>query len=199
MCLPKHRLIIFYGSSPGSGKSTLSSWLSEQLEGSGFECNWIYEDDVSGLSEFQNFISKVNTNDPTMIDALLEAAKVFVAKRSEDEIIVTDSIFPCYNWLLATGLYDGGLTDFNRKLREILQPLQPQVFFLDISPELALERAAQQRGSAWLEQLIQTVDAYGRNANKPVDNLHDTAAYFGELANESRQLFVGMVYRNTRR
>ena len=185
----EHRLIIFYGSSPGSGKSTLSSWLANQLEHHGFNCTWIYEDDVAGLAEFQTFVQKVKANDAAMIHALLGSAEMFITGREGEEVTVTDSVFPCFNWLLATGLYSGSeLTTFSQKLLKILQPLRPIVFFLSVPPELALERAVKQRGHAWLEQLTLTVDAYGCNANKSISSQRDVATFFKRLASTSLQL-----------
>lgn len=184
-----HRLIIFYGSSPGSGKSTLSSWLSKQLELTGFKCLWIYEDDILALSEFAAFIEAIKTTDVTMIGTLLSAAERFVARLKGDEIVITDSIFPCFNWLLATGLYTyDDLSRFSRQLLEVLQPLHPIVFFLNISPEFALKRAVSQRGDDWLEQLTQTVDGYGCNANKSISNQRDVVAFFNMLASDSLRL-----------
>ncbi len=47
--LPRHRLILFAGSSPGAGKSTLSALVARQLVAAGVDARWLHEEEVSDL------------------------------------------------------------------------------------------------------------------------------------------------------
>ena len=75
----KHQLIIFYGSSPGAGKSTLSSFLYDQLRLHGIPVRWVYENDLIYLDAFQQFVQELQSGNQQQIDTLLAASRHFVS------------------------------------------------------------------------------------------------------------------------
>jgi len=100
----RRRLIMFVGSSPGAGKSTLSEFLYEQLTCHAIPTQWIYEDDVLYLPSFAQFIKEFQSGHTDTIDALLAATAAFVDDALDrNTLVITDSIFPCVNWFFAAG------------------------------------------------------------------------------------------------
>lgn len=174
----EHNLIIFCGSSPGAGKSTLSSFLYEQLLLRDTPVKWIYENDILYLNEFQEFIKDVQSGNPELIHSLLDASKNFVDRyRDGTSILITDSIFPCFNWLIATGYYTHEqIVGFGQQLENVLHPLNPLIIYLDVDQELSLNRAVKQRGQKWLDDTIVSMNGY--NQGKPLKSLDDVVTYF---------------------
>lgn len=182
----KNQLIIFYGSSPGAGKSTLSSFLFEQLSSNNTPVQWIYEEDILHLDLFRSSIDAFqNRKLEQIMPALLTNTAAFVQScLTSGKIAITDSIFPFFNWLIATNDYSmTQLETFSRALERILEPLNPLVVYLDVDSEKGLKRATQQRGQAWYDELQQRVGQYGHNKNKNLQTLKEIAAYF-DLVNQ---------------
>jgi hypothetical protein len=94
-------------------------------------------------------------------------------------IVITDSIFPCFNWLIATSYYSRSrIETFSSDLERILTPLRPLIIYLNSNVETALKRAVQQRGAPWLEDIISTLNTYGYNKDKALQDIEDVIAYF---------------------
>jgi thymidylate kinase len=175
-----NQLFIFYGSSPGAGKSTLSSFLYEQLRLHNIPTQWVYEEDVLYLDTFAEFIHDIQNGNHNLIVSLLEATSKFVdACLASGVIVITDSIFPCFNWLIATSYYSRSrIETFSSDLERILTPLRPLIIYLNSNVETALKRAVQQRGAPWLEDIISTLNTYGYNKDKALQDIEDVIAYF---------------------
>lgn len=175
-----HKLIIFYGSSPGTGKSTLSSFLFDQLALHEIPVLWVYEDDVLHLPEFAEFVADIQSGNPQMMDSLLQATRTFVQRCLNSNVVaITDSIFPCTSWLISTDLYSQeDLVQFTIELEQILALLHPLVIYLDADPRIALQRAIQQRGAAWFQGLRAALNSYKVNREKSLQTLDDVVGYF---------------------
>ncbi|MEM7534485.1 MAG: hypothetical protein AAF639_20045 [Chloroflexota bacterium] len=180
----KHQLIIFYGSSPGAGKSTLSSFLYDQLRLHDMPMRWVYENDLLYLDAFQQFVQEVQSGNRQQIDTLLAASHQFVSEfigndTSRDTVLLMDSIFPCFNWLVATGYYSHErIQAFGLTLEQILTPLNPLTIYLDVDQHTALTRAVAQRGQQWLDDTIRDMSGYGLHQDKPPQTFDDVVAYF---------------------
>lgn len=183
----RHKLIIFYGSSPGAGKSTLSSYLCEQLRLHGISVRWIYEEDVLHLEVFQESVQDIQCGNHKLIDSLLDASMRFVeAQLKRDGIVITDSIFPCFDWLIATGFYSyEQIEAFGKRLEHVLRPLNPFLIYLDIDQQLALSRAVEQRGQKWLDDTLVRVNRYGCHQETPLQSVEDVASYFKMAGDQS--------------
>ena len=182
-----HRLIIFYGSSPGAGKSTLSSYLQEQFHLHGVPVKWIYEEDVLHLEVFQEVVEDIQNGNQNLMDTLLNTSARFVeAQLKRDEVVITDSIFPYFNWLIATDFFSyKQIEAFGRRLEHILAPLNPFLIYLDVDQQLALSRAVEQRGQEWLDDTLVRVNKYGCNQDTPLQNVEDVASYFKMTGDQS--------------
>jgi hypothetical protein len=176
----EHQAIIFYGSSPGTGKSSLSSFLFEQLSLHKIPVRWVYEDDVLHIPYFADFVADILSGNPTMLETLRQATRGLVQESlSANAVAITDSIYPCINWLFSTALYSRQeLLDFGVELEQLLAPLNPLVVFLNADPKVALQRAIDQRGEAWFEGLLAVMNGYSMNREHPLQNLGEAAAYF---------------------
>jgi hypothetical protein len=185
-----HQAIIFYGSSPGTGKSTLSSFCFEQLTLHEIPVLWVYEDDVLSLPYFAEFVADIQSGNPKMMESLLQATSAFVQQcLTSNQVAITDSIFPCTNWLIATGLYAyADLARFSVELEQLLAPLRPLVIYLEADSRIALLRAIQQRGEEWLQGLTAALNSYGVNREHPLESFDDVVGYFQRQGEVSLKL-----------
>lgn len=175
-----HRLILLYGSSPGAGKSTLSSRLRQALAAQELPVHWIYEDDVLHLDFFAPVMAYMRGEGAKeMTDACLAAtAKLVEAYTHSDTIIITDSILPYYDWLFAAKYDVATVASFSQTLEEQLRPLRPLVVYLQADIATALHRAVAQRGAPWLEGSITFMNRWQANQAAPITNLAEVIAYW---------------------
>ena len=188
----QNRLIIFYGASPGAGKSTLSSFLFEQLTLHGLPARWIYEEDILHLDTFASSIQHIqNGNQHQILPSLLKATADFVQECLASEgTTITDSIFPCFNWLIATNYYSTSQMEaFSHALELTLAPLNPLIIYLDIDSEIGVKRATQQRGQQWYDDMRVRIGQYLYNQNKNIRSLKDVASYF-DMANRYNKMLL---------
>lgn len=181
-----HKLIIFAGSSPGVGKSTLSSFLYKQLQLAGIKSRWFYEEDVTDESIFPGVVEAVTKIAPDVLDVLLRAAHTLVEEcLKSEQIFITDSLLPFYNWLLHSNLEQAKIAAFSRELEKVLEPVNPLVVYLDADMAAAFQRALENRGVNYLNNAFNylTNSAYYRARNIKVDNLSIVVDYF-ERQNE---------------
>lgn len=184
----EHQLILFYGSSPGAGKSTLSSRLNQQLTQHNLPVQWIYEDDVLCLDFFQPVVECVQGGGgPELVEACLVATERLVdAYVGTDTIVIADSILPYYDWLLAANIDNEIIGEFSHRLWLLLQPMNPLIIYLQADVEKALKRAVAYRGEAWLERSIVFMNSWGSNQAQPLHNLDDVIAY-GQQTDRTKQ------------
>src|SRR5215213_6967385 len=122
----QHRLIIFTGSSPGAGKSTLSRQLFEQVTAHNIAAHWLHEDDIA--ETLGRFAPAINNGEPTA-EMLLQASSALVeAWGTQKKMWIIDSYLPGFYYLY--GRYpDSDIEVFSKNLHSILSPLQPLVIY----------------------------------------------------------------------
>lgn len=174
-----HQLILFYGAASGMGKSTLSALLYDQLRLHHIPVRWLYEDDVAHLPAFAEVVRGFQGSD--LFDpypALLGAATAFMAEyRQASEVILTDSIFPCWDWLFPGAPTLEQMIEFTAELAQILTPLQPLLIYLDGDIGTALRRAVEQRGQPWLDELIPWMNTWTQNTATPIYGIEGIIGY----------------------
>lgn len=187
-----HRLIIFYGASSGAGKSTLSSFLVDQLRLHKVSVRWLYEDDVVYQDAFAEVIRGFQGQEPfDAFGSLLAASARFVAGcLQEDAVVVTDSIFPFFDWLYAAAPAYEQMAQFSYDLQRILHPLQPLLVYLNGDVEPALRRAVAQRGQRWLDELIPWMNTWAQNQSLPIHDIEGVIAYAQQRHRVNLQLFT---------
>lgn len=175
----KYQLLLFYGSSPGAGKSALSSKLNEQLRRGAVPVEWIYEDDVLVRDCFTPVVECVQgRSELDLIEACSVATEGLMEAYSNSEtMIVTDSILPYYDWLLAADYSEDVIAGFSSRLWQKLRPLNPLIIYLNANVEIALKRAVAYRGEAWLERSIAFMNSWGANQAQPLQDLADVIGY----------------------
>ncbi|MEZ4615411.1 MAG: hypothetical protein R2867_07840 [Caldilineaceae bacterium] len=188
----KHKLISFYGASPGAGKSTLSAQLQRQLQQHNLPVRWLYEDDVDHLELFKPVMEHMRgESNLSMPDACLAATANLVAAHADNNtIVITDSILPYYDWLLAANYDETVIKVFSRKLVEQLRPLHPLIVYLQADTATVLQRAVKQRGKPWLHDLITFMNCWNANKAQPITNLADVVAYFQWTDNKKAQYLL---------
>ena len=187
----KHRLIIVYGASPGTGKSTLSSRLRQALADDGQPVQWLYEDDVLHVDYFAPVMTYMRGEGALeMPDACLAATANLIAACAEgDTIVISDSILPYYDWLFAADYAYPAVSTFSATLYELLRPLHPLVVYLQANVEIALTRAVAQRGAAWLHDNIAFMNTWVANQSQPISDLASAIAYIRRADERKVQLF----------
>ncbi len=145
-----HKLIIFAGACPGIGKSTLSSFLYKQLQLTGIKSRWFYEEDVSDELFFPGVVQAVETVGPQVREVLLESARLLVeGSLRSDEVFITDSLLPFFNWLFTINLDAAKIAAFSRNLEKALAPANPLMVYLDGNIAKAFRRALSHRGAKY--------------------------------------------------
>ncbi|HEU5092425.1 MAG TPA: hypothetical protein VFU22_17175 [Roseiflexaceae bacterium] len=71
-----HKLILFSGSGPGAGKSTLSAFLAQQFTAHAIPTRWIYEEDT--LDAFTPFFQALRQKQLNTLDLFLDATRSLV-------------------------------------------------------------------------------------------------------------------------
>jgi hypothetical protein len=180
MSFMRHRLILFSGSSPGAGKSTLSWLLFEQFITQGIPAHWLHEDDIT--ETFNRFVPELSIGEATP-DLLLRASSALVESCLKEQATwIIDSYLPGFYYLY--GRYpDAQIEAFSSNLRSILSPLQPLLIYLRSDVETALMRGVQQRGMQWLENLTRYLNGwqlpfYAGSSLKPLRTIPDVIEFF---------------------
>ena len=174
----QHKLIMLAGSSPGAGKSTLSEFLFDQFTRHAIPARWIYEEDILHLDAFEPVVRFFQRGQGDGIEALLDATDRFVrGALAAPEVVITDSIFPAYTWLFAAGYPRAQIADFSAQLARLLAPLQPLTIYLNSDVATSLTRAVVQRGTAWLDELIATMQTYTYCQTHPVRDIDGVIAF----------------------
>lgn len=177
--LTKHRLIIFYGSSPGSGKSTLSSFLFAQLKSNGAAVEWMYEEDILHMEVFAQAVRDVQQGKAEMIGSLLLATQAFAEQcAASNTLYITDSTVPYFDWLFAANYSSDIMWKFSHDLQQALEQLNPLLIYLDGDVAVSLQRAIVKRGEQWLANIISFMNSWSYHKDRPVRDLDDVIDYF---------------------
>ena len=149
-----NRLIMFTGSSPGAGKSTLSELLFQRLTAHGIPSHWLSEGDLLRLDLFAQFDQEIFREDRNAIHTLLEGVQTLFADGSASYMTwITDALFPGFFWLLGRYPYKR-VEAFSNDLARILFPLDPLIVYLNGDVATVFGRAATQRGTLWTGKFV---------------------------------------------
>jgi thymidylate kinase len=189
--LQKHRLVMFYGVSPGAGKTTLSEWLKNKLEHEGINTLWIEEHHVHKLTVFAEVVKVFTRGSDDYETPLLDAAKALITEyASQPTIVITDSLFPSYTWLFTQGVQTPEISAFSKKLASVLAVLNPLIVWLDGDVRTLLQRAVTQRGEGWLQDLIESLNSYVCVPVRPVTGIDEVVSFFEEIQSLQTAMFA---------
>lgn len=187
----QHQLIMLAGASPGAGKSTLSELLFDQFTHHQLPTHWLYEEDILHSETFLPVVQVFQRGQGDAIAAILAATAQFVQESLHaHRITITDSIFPCYTWLVAAGYSQIQIAEFSRQLAHLLSPLQPLIIYLNSDVAHCLNRAVAQRGREWLEELMVGIQNYTYSQTHPIQDSTDVVAFFKTTSQLHRDLLA---------
>ena len=182
---------MFYGVSPGAGKTTLSEWLKNKLEHEGISTLWIEEHHVHKLDIFDEVVKVFTHGSNDYETPLLDAAQILVAQyTNQATIVITDSLFPSYTWLFTQDIQKAEISAFSRKLADVLAILGPLVVWLDGDVRTLIQRAITQRGEDWLEGLIDSLNSYLYVPVRPVIGIDEVVSFFEEIRILQTEIFT---------
>lgn len=149
--------IFVYGAGSGLGKSTLAGALVQHFESQGHVVSLLPEECASELPAFQAYVQQVKLGYSCDTTTLLECCTKLVADlvRSDANIIVLDSLLPCWDWLHSAGADDAVVLAFTDAVRELLSEMRPTLVMVEGDLDRALDRATEDRGVNWAHDLAE--------------------------------------------
>ena len=146
-----------YGAGSGLGKSTLAGALVQQFESQGHAVSLFPEECALELPAFQAYVQQVQAGNSCNTTTLLECCTKFIADliRSDADIIVLDSLLPCWDWLYSAGADDAVVLVFTDAMNELLSEVRPALVLVEGNLERALDRAIEDRGISWALDLAE--------------------------------------------
>ncbi len=159
MVLSAQVLILVTGSVPGVGKSSLARGLADAFDVDNRRVELFREEDIRRNAAFRQVMYEFDAMGEVQRATLLSAAAGYLAsirKRGSD-VVVLDALLPYLPSLLAWGDTDDDIGNFFDRLSELFDGYAVLEVHLLANPRVALARAAQREGGAWLESHIAKV------------------------------------------
>lgn len=170
-------LISVWGASPGIGKSTLCTGLSQRLAAAGLRVDHFREEEILTRPQYAAVAEQFQATGTVEPATLLSATRRFVDSilAGDADVVIADALVPFIPSLLAMGLDDQAINTFMTSLTGMLTPLSPVMIFLDGDAAAALSRAAAREGPAWLDWYVSKLARY--QVNPPVQDAGSAARY----------------------
>ena len=160
--------IIFFEGQPGTGKSTLSQYICEQLQLNGESVYWVDEYEHNGI-QFSRFWEKYDNCDETIIDELVSCWEELIntIEKSEHTFIIESAFFSYTLYLMNLEFSKEKINNYFKKLNIILSRLNPQIILLRGDTETIIRRTCERRGNQWTNMTIGMIEngpyQYSRN------------------------------------
>lgn len=156
------RLIAVAGAAPGAGKSTLSAGLRDWLISRGLEVDQFQEEEVLTRAEFAPLAREFANTGEVQLQTLLDTTVTYVdaAEAEGVDLAVTDALVPFVPSLMGWGYSEAEMASFLKELTSRIDSAKPTVVYLDDDPALAVARAVEREGPAWLDWLVAKLGQY---------------------------------------
>ncbi|MYV46665.1 hypothetical protein [Streptomyces sp. SID2888] len=170
-------LITVWGASPGVGKSTLCTGLSQWLADTGLRVDHFREEEILTRPQFAAVAEEFKATGTVALRTLITAAAKFVdaVVASGDDVVVADALMPFVPTLLAMGHGEETIDAFMTDLTAVLARVRPVMVFLDGNAESALSRAATRDGEQWLDWYVGKLASY--QVSPPVADVASAVQY----------------------
>lgn len=170
--------VFVLGSCPGIGKTTLAEALVANLRTEGLAVAWFPEEAVLEHPAFATVADTFRKTGGVVPGELLAASEVFARSWStcEDDVLIIDALFPFVTSLLASGYSERETDAFVRSLWDIVRPAQPLTIYVDGDARVALRRAHEGRGEAWMSDWTARVRRW--NIDPPLRDVAAIARHF---------------------
>jgi hypothetical protein len=183
------------GSCPGVGKSTITTFLADELAAHGVPTRCLLEDTLSHLRVLAPIREGFQKENSDKIDILLTVAKALAEEFVRlPEVHLIDAFLPGYHFLF--GLYPiASISEYSARLYTSLARLHPMIIHLKGDVSSAFRRAVEERGQEWFDEFLERINWHFRAAryervSLPLDNKRDVFAYFDEM-DQLLQAMVG--------
>lgn len=149
-------LITVWGTSPGVGKSTLCTGLSQWLADTGQRVDHFREEEILTRPQFAAVAEEFKTTGTVALGTLIAATTKFVdaVVARGDDVVIADALMPFVPTLLAMGHGEETIDAFMTDLTAVLARVRSVMVFLDGNAESALSRAAMREGEQWLDWYV---------------------------------------------
>jgi len=160
--------VIFFEGQPGTGKSTLSQYICEQLQLNGESVRWIDEYEHNAI-QFGGFWHKYDNCDEDILDALIRCWEELInaIEESEHTFIIESAFFSYTLYLMSLEFSMEEIKNYFKKINIFLSKLNPQIILLKGDTEAIIRRACERRGNQWTNMTIAMLEKgpyqYSRN------------------------------------
>ncbi|WTX46577.1 nucleoside-triphosphatase [Streptomyces sp. NBC_00649] len=170
-------LITVWGASPGVGKSTLCTGLSQWLADTGQRVDHFREEEVLTRPQFAAVAEEFTTTGTVALGTLIAATTKFVdaVVARGDDVVIADALMPFVPTLLAMGHGEETIDAFMTDLTAVLARVRSVMVFLDGNAQSALSRAAMREGEQWMDWYVGKLAGY--QVSPPVADVASAVQY----------------------
>ncbi|AUD65167.1 hypothetical protein BK011_05530 [Tenericutes bacterium MZ-XQ] len=176
--------IIFVEGQPGSGKSTISQFITQQLNLNGESVYWLdeYEHDGGYFNQFWEDYDQPNKN---QVETLIKCWRHLIDKIKEsDSTFIIDSAYLSYTlYLLNLEISFEKIKDYFQSLNRLLSELNPKVIFFKGDTKTIITRACERRGDIWTEYTIEKIEEGPYQKHRNRTGFEGMVAYFSDAQN----------------
>lgn len=163
----KSKLIFFEGQ-PGSGKSTLSQYICQQLQLNEESVRWVDEYEHNAI-QFSRFWDMYDNSDKDILDTLIRGWEdlIYDIEESKHTFIIESAFFSYTLYLMNLEFSREEIKNYFKKLNALFSKLNPQIILLKGDTETIVRRACERRGNQWTSMTIAMIEKgpyqYSRN------------------------------------
>lgn len=183
--MKQSQLLLFEGA-PGSGKSSLSQFVAQQLQAADRPVHWLEEHSLND-QVFGPFFDALEQPSADLIPIALDCWRTFCAQVASGSVIYcVDGAFfhSTLKLLLAYCVPEVGIADYLQSLYELLRPLQPCLFVLKGDTAAIMRATIEERGERWAANVAADVAEYPIQQGQP----KDVASMIAFFVESQRQL-----------
>lgn len=183
--MKQSQLLLFEGA-PGSGKSSLSQFVAQQLQAADTRVHWL-EEHALNEQVFGPFFDALEQPNADLIAVLLDCWRTFCAQiASGTAIYCVDGAFfhSTLKLLLAYRASEVSIADYLQSLYQLLRPFQPRLVLLMGDTAAIMQAAIDERGARWAANVAADVAEYPIQQSQP----SDVASMIAFFVESQRQL-----------
>lgn len=176
-----HHKIICVEGQPGSGKSTISQFITHQLDLNGESVYWLDEYEHDG-DYFNQFWEDYDDPDKNHIETLIECWRHLIEKiKKSDSTFIIDSAFLSYTlYLLNLEKSKSEIKEYFQSLNSLLSELNPLIIFLKGDTKTIINRACERRGDVWTDYTIKKIEEGPYQKHRNRTGFEGMVAYFSD-------------------
>lgn len=177
-----HHRIIFFEGPPGSGKSSLSQFVSQQLNAAQIPSVWLEEHTLND-STFEDFFETIDSHPSRAISVILECWSSFLETvHTTDAVYCLDgAFFHSTLKLLFAHEYDSGqIAQYQQGLYALLEPFKPSLIHITGDVSQIMRAIIAERGEHWSMLVAEDVAEYPCQQHKNLKGVEGLIEFFIE-------------------